>query len=196
MRHTAALLSIVAAVAVPAFGQDHEAEPTAFESFVSMPSVVVEFTQSIGTLSSTDATVEVSALVAYDTAQPGVSMRGVRLTMENNTSREYVYLDAGQLAAAKSELAEIESGVAELKSGSDAPYRVQGTARCWRPERPMRILCPSYRVGPDGAGLGLGVLGGSGFSFPGRRPSEFAALIDQATATLETLEHGPRSSNP
>lgn len=187
MRHSAALLSIVAAIAAPAFGQDCEVEPTVFESFVSKPSVVVEFTQSIGTLGSTDAMAEVIALVAHDTAQPGERMRGVRLTMGNNAALEQVYLDAGELAAAKSELAEIEAGVAELESEAGAPYRVQGTARCWRPERPMRILCPSYHGSPDGMGLGLGVLGGSGFSFPGKRPSDLAALIDQAAAALAAI---------
>ncbi|HEX9707560.1 MAG TPA: hypothetical protein VGA24_07965 [Steroidobacteraceae bacterium] len=177
---------MIAAVAVPALGQNTEIEPTAFESFVSKPSVVIELTQSIGMLGSTDATAEVTALVAHDTAKPGERMRGVRLTLANNTAVEHLYLDAGELATAISELAEIESGVAELKSGSDAPTRVQGTGRCWLPERPMRILCPSYRVGPDGMGLGLAVWGGSGFSFPERRPSDFAALINQATATLES----------
>lgn len=153
--------------------------------------MVVEFTQSIGTLTGTDATVEVVALVAHDTAQPGERMRGVRMTMENNTGREQVYLDDAELAAAKNELAEIEGGVAEREAEPGAPYRVQGTARCWRPERPMRILCPSYRVGPDGSGLGLGVLGGSGFSLPGRKPSELGAPIGQAAAALDAPRQAP-----
>jgi hypothetical protein len=191
MRHSALLIATVAAIAVPAFGQNPDVEPTAFESFVAKPSVIVEFTQSIGTLRSTDATVEIVALVAHDTAQPGERMQGVRLTLENNTAVEHLYLDAGQLAAAKTDLAGIEGGIAELKAGSDAPYAVQGTGRCWMPERPMRILCPSYRVGPDGMGLGLAVWGGPDFWFPERRPSEFAALISQATATLEVPRQSP-----
>lgn len=191
MRHSALLFAIAAGITFPASAVDRPIEPTAFEAFVSKPSVVVEFTQSVGKLGSDDATAEVFAIVAQDTERPGERMQGVRLTLENNTAIEHLYLDAGELATAKSELAEIEGGIAELKSGTDAPYRVQGTGRCWQPERPMRILCPSFRLGPDGMGLGLAVWGGSGFSFPGRKPSELEPLIDQATATLQARQHTP-----
>lgn len=191
MRHFALLLSIATGIAGPAFSRPQEIEPTAFGSFVSKPSIVVEFRQSIGTLRSTDAAAEVIALVAHDTARPGERMQGIQLTLEDNTTFEHLYLDAGELVTAKSELAEIESGIEELKAGTGAPDRVQGTARCWKPERPMRILCPSYRFGPDGKGLGLAVWGGSGFSFPERKPSELVALIDQAQATLKELRQVP-----
>ena len=65
----------------------------------------------------------------------------------------------------------------ELESGGDAPCRVLGTAACWQPERPMRILCPSYRIGPDWAGMMLGAFGSDGFEYPGPRPDELVALI-------------------
>jgi hypothetical protein len=49
----------------------------------------------------------------------------------------------------------------------------------------MRILCPSYRVGPDWAGLTLAVYGGRGFEYPERRPAELAALVRQALKLLD-----------
>lgn len=53
------------------------------------------------------------------------------------------------------------------------------------PARPMRILCPSYRIGPDWAGLILAVYGGRGFEYPERRPAELATLIGQAISRLD-----------
>ena len=54
------------------------------------------------------------------------------------------------------------------------------------PKEPRRILCPSYRVGPEGSGFGLAPYGGhNGYSFPDRRPAEFAALLKQVVARLQ-----------
>jgi hypothetical protein len=64
---------------------------------------------------------------------------------------------------------------------------VQGTGCCWRPARPLRILCPSYGIGLDGFGLWLSAYGGTGFSFPGHRPSELAMLLRTAADALAAL---------
>jgi hypothetical protein len=53
------------------------------------------------------------------------------------------------------------------------------------PKQPRRIPCPSYRIGPDWAGMMLGPFGGGGFEYPGRQPAEYAALIEQAIARLQ-----------
>ncbi len=78
----------------------------------------------------------------------------LKLSMADNSGLDQVYLDESLLAALQEDLAGIESGIPELENGS-APYRVQGTASCWRPAHPQRILCPSYRVGPDWSGMTL-----------------------------------------
>jgi hypothetical protein len=159
-------------------------EPTALESFVAQPGVVLDLAEDIGTLRSTDASVAVAAVIASDTARPGEEMRGLRFVMESNTGSDQAYLDEALLAALLDDLAGIETGIPELESG-DSPYRVQGTGACWMPARPMRILCPSYRIGPDWAGLTLAVYGGRGFEYPERRPVELAALIRQAIARFD-----------
>lgn len=185
MKSTTVAAPILAVVSCLAVGQERTTEPTAFEAFVSSPSVVIEFVRPVGSVSSADAKVEVAALIATDTAHPPDRKQGVRFSLESNGWFEQVYLDRDQLASVKEDLAGIEGGIPELETGTGAPYRVQGTASCWMPARPVRILCPSYRVGPDWSGMTLGAYGGKGFAYPGRRPSELAALIDAALTALE-----------
>jgi hypothetical protein len=107
--------------------------------------------------------------------------------LESNAGQDRLYLDEAQVATAIADLTEIESGVPGLETETGAPWRVQGTGSCWRPARPLRILCPSYGVGPDGSGLRVSAYGGTGFSFPGHGPSELAMLLTKAAAALGAL---------
>lgn len=164
MRVAAVTAPILVSLSCLALTQERTPESTAFEIFVTSPSVVIESSRPIGIITSADASVEIVALVAADTAHPPARTRGIRLRMENNGGFDQVYLDRDQLAALKQDLAGIEAEIAELESGS-SPYRVQGTANCWRPARPLRILCPGYRIGPDWSGMTLGVYGAREFDF-------------------------------
>ena len=177
------LPAVFAAAAGLAAGTSEAAEPTAFEAFVLRPGVAVEFSQAVGAIESEDARVEVTALVAADTADASKKMRGLKLSMTDNAGLDQVYLDESLLVTLQEDLAGIEGGIPELEN-SITPYRVQGTASCWMPARPQRILCPSYRVGPDWSGLMLSAYGSDGFEFPARRPAELAALIQRAIETL------------
>ncbi len=159
-------------------------EPTPLEAFAARPSVEIAFEEKVGSIEGSDAKLEVAALILNDAANPPESMRGARFALENNTGQDQAYLDEAQLGALKNELTGIQEGIPKLKTSDSAPYRVQGTGSCWRPPRRVRIMCPSYRVGPDGSGLGLGTFGGWGFSFPGHKPSEVSELIDKAMAAL------------
>ena len=158
--------------------------PTDLESFVAQPGVILDLDEDIGSLRSTDASVAVATVIASDTGRPGERMRGLRFVMENNTGSDQAWLDETQLAVLLDDLSGIETGIPEMQS-ADSPYRVQGTGACWMPARPMRILCPSYRIGPDWAGLTLAVYGGRVFEYPERRPAELAALIRQAISRLD-----------
>jgi hypothetical protein len=137
-------------------------EPTALESFVAKPGVVLELVEETGSIRSSDATLVVATVIASDTTRPGERMHGLRFVMENNTGSDQAYLDESQLASLLRELAGIERSRPELELG-DSPYRIEGTASCWMPKQPMRILCPSYRIGADSAGMMLGPFGGGGF---------------------------------
>lgn len=184
MRRIALLATLVAAHSGIAVGDQRVIEPTMLESYVARPSVVVESEAPVGSIASADAKVTVAALVAADTANPPDRRQGLRLRFENNAGQDEVYLDEVQVAAAIEDLRGIEGGIPELKSDTGAPWRVQGTASCWMPDRPLRILCPSYGVGPDGSGLWLAAYGASSFSFPGHRPAELVRLMEAALAAL------------
>lgn len=165
--------------------------PTAFESFIADPKVIVEREQWVGSIDSADATVSVTVLVGHDTADASRRMQGVRLTMQDNAGGDVAYLDHSQIASALQDLADVEGGKAFMRTELDAPYRVMGTAACWMPKRPVRILCPSYRIGPDWSGLLLAAYGGRAYEFPGRKPAELAMLLRNAATVLES---GPPSA--
>ena len=77
MKPTAVAVPILAALSCLASGQELATEPTDFEAFVSSPSVVIEFTRPVGSVVSSDARLEVTALIATDTAHPPDRKRGV-----------------------------------------------------------------------------------------------------------------------
>lgn len=160
-------------------------EPTALESFVARPTVILDLAEVVGTIQSSDASVSVAAIVATDTARPDERMTGLRFVMENNTGTDQVYLDDTHLALLREDLAGIEGGIPVLES-PEAGVSIQGTGACWMPPRPMRILCPSYRVGPEGNSFELAAYGSRGFSYPGERPASLAALVERALVRLES----------
>lgn len=168
-----------------ALGEQRPVEPTPFEAFASKPSARVLFTQQVGSIDSSDAKVKVTVLVVDDVEQPPEKMRGVRFDLENNSARDQVYLAEAELSVVKRELGWMNDGPSPVLRGDSAPYQVEGTQSCWMPKRPLRILCPDYYVGPDHSGLRLRSYGGPLFTFPDRKPSELAALIDRATVALE-----------
>lgn len=177
------LLAVFASAGCLAAGGSQATEPAELEAFVSRPGVTVEFSRVVGTIESSDASVEVTALVAADTTDASKRMRGLRLALADNSGLDQVFPDESLVASLQEDLAGIEGGIPELESGS-APYRVQGTAGCWRPTHPQRILCPSDRIGPDWSGMTLGAYDADGFEFPAHRPAELAALIERAIEAL------------
>lgn len=185
----AAALALAAPAAVPE--DSRVVEPTAFESFVANPAVIVDLEQWIGTLDSRDAKVSVTVITAYDSAETSRRMRGVRLTMEDNGGSDSVYVEESAFAALRRDLADVAAQRPSLKSNDlNAVWRVAGTAGCWMPRQPRRILCPSYRIGPEGGGLMLAAYGGATFVFPERQPAELTALIDRAAAALAAAQDG------
>jgi hypothetical protein len=172
-----------------AMGRSLAVAPTAFESFVANPAVIVELEQWIGALDSRDAKVSVTVIVAYDSAETARRMRGERLTMEDNGGSESVHVEESAFPALRRDLADVASFATRMKSEDDhTPWRVSGTVSCWMPRQPERILCPSYRIGPEGSGLMLAAYGGATFVFPDRQPAELATLIDRAAAALAAAQ--------
>ena len=188
MKAAAVVAAIVALAFAVAAGGESAVEPEVgrnlFEVFLAKPGVITEVMRPIGSIESADARVEIVAILGYESSNPPDQMRGVRITLESNGGYEQIYLERGLIMSTMKDLAQIEEGIPILKSSNSAPYRVEGTASCWRPERPVRILCPSYRIGPDWSGMTLAVYGGETFSFPDHRPVELGNLLDQALGVI------------
>lgn len=178
-----AILAVHGAIA---FAQRPAPEPTAFEAFAARSSAEPILARDVGFIESADAKVSVTALRLKDAEQLSQRMSGVRFDLENNAGVDQVYLDPEQVAALRRELAGIQSGIPMLEADGSAPYRVQGTGACWKPDPVVRILCPDYYVGPDRSGMRLAALGGRLFEFPDRKPSELIELIDRASEAIQS----------
>ena len=118
--------------------------PTALESFVADPAVVISFSEPVGKIASRDATLEVTAIVAEDTADPSRRLRGVKISLQDNGGIDHVWLDESQLAQARNELAEIERGIAELERGGRPSSRGSSNARS---RRFRHAELPDFRMG-------------------------------------------------
>ncbi len=186
MRASTVALTLLALATAVASTAELEPSPTALECFVARPSIVLDLAVDVGVVRSSDATATVTAVIGTDTAETTERMQGVRVTLTDNAGIDQAWLDETELRALLVDLEGIEGGIAELKAGTGAPWRTQGTASCWMPNEPRRILCPNYHVGPEGSGFGLGAYGNRGFNFPDRRPAEFAALLQLALAQLQS----------
>jgi len=165
--------------------------PTPFEAFATRADVVVREAALVGALQSADSVATFTTLVLEDS--DGTRKIGLRIDLQSNTATDSVYLDQAEIVLAKRELGELVDGTPSLLHPSDdggAPWRTQGTGRCWDPEPEQRILCPSFNVGPDRVSLTLGALGGPYFSFPEHSPPELMALIETASNDLATKSTG------
>jgi hypothetical protein len=184
----APVVLILAALADPAAAQRPDPVPTALEAFVAATSVVVRTETLVETIDSADATLEVFVLVAEDTAHPSERLRGARLRLRNNSALDDVYLDEAQLSKLRGALWVMGDFVEEPgPSATVLPGNVHGTADCWMPDPPVRILCPEYATYQNFAGMSLGALGGPGFRFPARKPAAIQQAIERAIAELERL---------
>jgi hypothetical protein len=184
MKPTAFAVALLGILSNVVLAQSPAPKPTPLETYASNSGTRTLVSRDVGSLDSSDATVNVTVLVLEDSGEPASQMRGVRFDLRNNSAQDQVYLDEAQLTSVKKDLADIERGIPGLKRDDSAPYRVQGTQSCWRPYPAVRILCPAYYVGPDHSALRLGAYGTEGFAFPGRRPAELSDLIDRAIEEL------------
>jgi hypothetical protein len=181
------LLALLAAqVALPAVGAPSVA-PTAFETFATRPDTLIAGQRDVGSLTSLDSTLTVTALVAA-TRTDGQRMRGVRFELRNNGGTERIYLDDRQLAKLEQDVGLMElsltAGAAQLRGGNS----VVGTEACWMPHPVQRILCPEMQWAPAWTGLRIWTFGGSKtFEFRDRTVVELRGLVERSVTELNEL---------
>jgi hypothetical protein len=165
-----------------ALAQQPDVAPTELEAFVSNPSVIVENEALVGQLGSLDSVIRIFAIEAQDRSNPGSISRGARIELANNAWNETVYLDAPQLA-------ELSHQLNMMMIGTDSQRKKQrpnwpltiGTELCWKPDAPLRILCPSYSIDKVGETLAISVYGArESFPFPGNQLVDLAQFVEAA----------------
>ena len=158
--------------------------PAPFESFALNGNASVTWSQQLDAIKSADGMADIRVLIIESTADPRERMRGLRFDFRSNAAVDKVYVDESEFATLLRDLEWMEQYADEMHEQGSPPTRVQGTERCWMPETPARILCPSYVVSPHWSGLSLGAYTGPGFNFPDRRPAELIAVVRHAIETL------------
>lgn len=110
--------------------------------------------------------------------------RGVRLSLQNASRDDSVYLDANQMAQLRDEFVGLDRWYQRNQTCEAQKRCVQGIARC-RPSQPIRqAICPGFYSTPNGArGVLVSTLRDS-FLFPSVGPSEFAIMTSSLAHTL------------
>lgn len=161
-------------------------QPTPLEAFAGRPTAHVTWSEQVGRIESTDVRAVITAVVIEDPANSPHRMRGVRIDLENAAASDQLYLEESKLAAVKSALDEIASGIKEHRKDQDpTPYRYYGAAEFWRPNELVHTLNAAYYIAPDSSGLSLSARKKQEFKFPDHSPAELAEAIGRAIATLQ-----------
>jgi hypothetical protein len=140
-------------------------------------------------IESSESTAEIAVVEVV--ASDGERQRGVRVSLESAGGTDEIYLDSGQAAQLRDELAGLEGWYERDATCEAIRYCVRGVARC-RPSQSVRqAYCPSVYVTPEGE-QGV-ILSTPRFSFryPSMRAAVFVAAVD---ATIGELAGRPTNA--
>jgi hypothetical protein len=163
------------------------------EWFARQPATHVAWSDEVGRLDSTDAHAVVTAIVLEDTAQPPDRLRGIRIDLANQSTKDEVYLDEETLGVYEKALNEIshsapqvrDSYLRNVKPGGVSYF---GAEVFWYGDRPARVraLDAAYYFTSDSSGLALHAGKNAEFRFPKQDPLQLAAVIERATDQLKS----------
>jgi hypothetical protein len=168
-------------------------QPTPLEWFARQSATRVAWSDEVGRLDSTDAHAVVTAIVLEDTGQPPDRLRGIRIDLANQSSKDEVYLDEETLVVYKKALNEISHGAPQARdmyAKTVLPGGVSyfGAEVFWYGNRPARVraLDAAYYFTSDSSGLALNAGKNAEFRFPNQDPLQLAAAIERATDELKS----------
>ena len=160
-------------------------EPTRMEAFATRRSSHVTWSREIGRIAERETQATVTAVILEDSAAVGTRIRGIRIDLSNEKSRDQIYLDEQRLGPIRNALLEIERGVESYRKEQDpTPIRYYGAAEFWRPNEHVHTLNAAYFIRPGSQGLSVSAYKPEEFRFPGHRPIELADLISRAIQVL------------
>jgi len=174
---------LVAAAAIAAGAQGLTAQqritltPTAFETFAALPDAKVTWSKDIGRLDGGTGSAIVSAVTLTSPASTPSTMRGIRIEMRHEGTRQSCdlkYVEWSVLCGREPALVFVDEDRLEgLRTAV-----LSGRAEV-HPGHPMGIT--TYRSGSSGAGVLM-----FGFEISGRTLTEVADLVSLTAAALKT----------
>ncbi len=167
-----------------------QVRPTAFEAYAQSPTAKTVWSNEAGRLTSTEATLVVTAVVIQDAMRTPSGMKGLRLDLSTTDGSDRVYIAAHDVPSVKQGFDEISANVALFKGlGVSSTYI--GAAQFWHPDRTnlVHTTSASFHTG-SAPGITLSTYGPLRFRFPGHTASEFSALFQSALTTLNRDESG------
>lgn len=195
MKHRGLLSVLLLFVPGLAYAQARDVVPTELEAFLANPAVTVVSERRVDEIRSTESTIAISIVEAVEQWEPGETMRGARVDLDNNAWHDSVYLDEEQIADLALQLQMMARNLGEQREESHPRHnellfgnRAIGTQQCWilHPNQ-QRILCPSYRIVNGFETFSIQVNGVSGEVFPlaTEHLVELARVVQVAKEELE-----------
>jgi hypothetical protein len=168
-------------------------QPTPLEWFARQSATHIAWSDEVGRLDSKEAHAVVTAIVLEDTAQPPDRLRGIRINLANESTKDEVYLDEETLGVYKKALDEISHGAPQFRDRF-AKNVVPGGASYfgaevfWYGDRVPRVraLDAAYYFASDSSGLALHSGNKREFRFPNEDPQKLAAAIERAVDQLKS----------
>jgi hypothetical protein len=167
-------------------------QPTPLEAFARQPATHIAWSKEVGRFDSSEAHAVVTALILEDKAQRPHQMRGVRIDLSSQDSKDEVYLGEGTLGRYKSALDEISRNIPGSRNSARDGLVPGGTSylgSCifWNSNNTPRVhaLNATYYFASHSEGVSLSALKEAEFRFPKQDPSQFSAAIALAIDQLK-----------
>ena len=174
--------------------QSQSVQPTPLEAFAHMPATQLAWSKEVGRIVSGEAQAIIVALVLEDTAQPPDRMRGVRIELSSNHSKDQLFLDEETLSIYKHALNEINAEATRQRNEGTARDNLTadrtayvGAGTFWYADKVPRVhsLNAAHYFAQDSTGLYLSAFKGIGFRFPDQQASQLSAAIARAMNELK-----------
>lgn len=172
-----AFVTSAAAAGIPAA---RAPEPTPFEQMARQRSTEIVSAAEVGGIESSGARAVVTALVIENVHHEPRRRRGVRIDLQNDTSRESLFIAEEELVYRWNELVLQTCLVANSREEASSTTRASGVERC-RPSRTApQSYCPTYIIADGSEYLALSTFKGGNYRFPDVSPSLFADALGRA----------------
>jgi len=157
------------------------------ETFAHAAFVRTTWSGEIARIEQGDTRAIVTALVLEDSSQSFRQMRGVVIDLTSGNAKDRIYLDEAAIARTRTALAEIDDSVARWGVPGNG---CMGAEEFWPlynwPWNKLHELNVEFCGVPTDNTLDLSGRGRTGtYAFPGKTPSDLAAILVSATEQLK-----------